>query len=205
MGPALSVLTLALVVMLGASPSRAGEEPAKAGAGLVAFPENATTVTVLQGNEPYMDIQLIGWAPKWAWMGFGGSVQEKDDGTILASAAKAEAGADVKATVHARKTGPRQLRLDVELQASKDTGLTYIVAALDAVETRFGKGKAIATGADGATKEVAFPLGKKGLGDSIKQLTLVDNEGSKTTLTLDPPCNVPSDGAARIVLAFPND
>ena len=46
-----------------------------------------------------------------------------------------------------------------------------------------------------------MPLAKKGLGNRIRQFVLVEPGGQRTTFTLEPACNIPTDGAARIQLA----
>jgi hypothetical protein len=188
-------LTIAGLLILSGLGASAGEE------GFVAFPENGTTVTVLQGGAPFMDVFFMGWGPKWAWMGFQGDIREQGEESLLSGAAKTASGAELRLGVRARKAAARRLALDIDLSTSKDTDLTYIIAGLDLDEKRFAKGKVVATMADGTEKEVALPFGKKGLGEAVRKMVLVDGGGQSTVLSLDPPCAVPSDGAARIVLA----
>jgi hypothetical protein len=171
-------------------------------AGLVAFPENGHTVTIVQGGEPLLDIQFIGWGPKWQWAGFSGAVQEKDGASVMASTTKiTSSGAELRLAVRAKKTGPRQVQLETELTTTKDTGLTYVVAAVAMGEKRFAKGKVVATLAAGGTKETPLPLDKRGVGEGVKQFAVVASDGQQATIALEPARNVPSDGAARIVLA----
>lgn len=91
--------------------------------------------------------------------------------------------------------------IDAELRTSKDVSLTCVVAAIAAPGPRFAKGKVVATGADGSARTVPLPLEKKGLGTAIRAAAWVDGEGRQTTIAIDPPRDVPSDGAARVVLA----
>ena len=95
---------------------------------------------------------------------------------------------------------PRSLQLDIEVGATKDVELTGILAALDLAGRGFAQGKVIATGADGTAREISLPLARKGLGDAIRQFTVLDADGTQTVFSLEPPCSVPSDGAARIQL-----
>ncbi len=189
---ALMVVGLLALAGLGASAAQEG---------FLAFPENGTTVAVLQKGDPFLDILFMGWGPKWAWMGFHGEVREQGGEALLAGTAKAPSGADIRLNVRARKDGTRRLALDVDLATSQDTDLTYIIAAVDLDEKRFAKGKVVATLADGTEKEVALPLEKKGIGEGVKKIALTDAGGQSAVVSLDPPCSVPSDGAARIVLA----
>ena len=188
---------LAVVVLM----ALAGSGASAAQEGFVAFPENGTTVTVLQKGEPFLDLFFMGWGPKWAWMGFHGDLREQGEESLLAGTAKAPSGADLRLDVRARREGTRRLALNIDLSTSKDTDLTYVIAALDLDEKRFSKGKIVATLADGTEKEVALPLEKKGVGESVRKMVLLDGGGQNTVVSLDPPCAVPSDGAARIVLA----
>ncbi len=165
-----------------------------------AFPENGTTVTIMRRGESFMDVTLMGWGPRWQWLGFQGQVREDGDAGMLS--AKARCGeAEIGLNVRASKSGPRRLKIDAEAATSKDTEITCIVAAVDPDMKRFSGGKAIAATADGGTREVALPLGKKGLGERVSKVTLMDARGEGAILTLDPPCDIPSDGPARIVMA----
>ena len=166
------------------------------------MPENTTTLTILRGGEPYLDIEFVGWGPNWSWMGFQGDIQERGDATQLVSTARVgSSGADIKLSADLQKTGPRQVRMQIDLRTNQDTPLTYIVASLSMADRRFSQGTIRANLSDGSTREVGLPLDKKGLGDAVRQFTLVDMEGATTRVTLEPARDIPSDGAARIVLA----
>ena len=166
------------------------------------LPENTTTLTILRGGEPYLDIEFVGWGPNWSWMGFQGDIQERGDATQLISTARVgSSGADIKLSADLEKTGPRQVRMQIDLRTNQDTPLTHIVASLSMADRRFSQGTIRANLSDGSTREVGLPLDKKGLGDAVRQFTLVDMEGATTRVTLEPARDIPSDGAARIVLA----
>jgi hypothetical protein len=183
-------------VWLGSLPTWAGERE------LVAFPENGSTLTILEGDEAYLDISFMGWEPNWKFMGFRGSVREEDGGTVLVSSSEAQAsGASVTITARVRKSGPRRLTLDAEVRTTQDTDLVYIVAAVGPSGQRFEGGKVVAAYADGSRKEIGLPLKRKGLGDGVREMTLVDTDGEGTRVSLSPPCTVPSDEVARVVLA----
>src|SRR5205085_5040697 len=48
---------------------------------------------------------------------------------------------------------------------------------------------------------VRYPFDKRGLGSRVSAVEMTDAEKGKTVLRFDPPCDIASDGAARIVLA----
>jgi hypothetical protein len=192
---------VALVVASGVALARLA--PAASGAeGILAFPESAGTVAVFSGGEPYIEIAFVGWGPRWSWMGLRGEVREVEGGAVLANTAKAPgSGARITLDAKVAKTGPRRLRIDVDLSADRDAALTYIVAAVGPADAAFAGGRAVVTLRDGRTKEVALPFGKKGLGEGVAIFALEDARGRRTVVTLDPPCDVPTDGPARVVLA----
>ena len=166
------------------------------------LPENASTITVLRGGQPYLDVEFVGWGPKWSWMGFRGEVQEQGDATHLVCQSRVEqTGADIRLTADVQQTGPQQLKLDIELSASKDTDLTYIVASITLADEPFNRGKVMTELAGGSSREIKLPLDKKGVGDSVPGFRLVDAAGDATSVTLAPPRDAPTDGSIRVVLA----
>lgn len=171
------------------------------GGEFTAFPEDGTGLAVFRGGEPFLDLRFMGWGPGWAWMGFQGEAQERGEESLLSAAARAPSGAEVRLAGRVRKDGARKLVLEVEVSASKDTDLTYVVAALEPDKGRFAGGKVIATLSDGSSREVAFPLEKKGIGEGVRKMAWTEGRGEGMEISLDPPLAVPTDGAARIVLA----
>ncbi len=171
-------------------------------AAFTAFAENHTTLAILRGGEPNLEIVFMGWGPKWSWLGLRGMIQENDGEAILSNTSQVESsGAALTLTARIKKTGPRRLRLDAELSTSKDTDLTCFAAALEISGRRFEGGKVVAATGKESKKEIGLPLDRKGIGEGVRQFTLVEFSGEETRVTLDPPCPVPSDGVARILLA----
>ena len=108
--------------------------------GFTVLPENPTTVSVLRDGESYLDIGFVGWGPNWGWMGFRGEMEEHDDATRLVCTSKVEqTGADIRLTAEVRKSGPRQLKLDLDLRTSKDTDLTTIVVSITMADSCFAR------------------------------------------------------------------
>ncbi|MCH5375434.1 MAG: hypothetical protein JJ992_15800, partial [Planctomycetes bacterium] len=169
---------------------------------LVALPENANTIGVLNGDESYLEINFAGWGPNWQYLGFRGRVQEQGDESRLTSAASVKAsGATVRFDVGVRQTAPQRLRLEVELNSDKATELTSIIASLEISRTAFDGGTAEIDAADGTTRTVDLPLGRANLGQRIQRIRLLDSAGRATAISLEPPCDLAADGSARIILA----
>ncbi|MHB8900972.1 MAG: alpha-amylase family protein [Thermoguttaceae bacterium] len=167
---------------------------------LTAFPENHSTLTVLLEGQSYFDLALMGWEPNWKFMGLRGQMVEEGDGTLLASSAKTANGAEISVDMRVQKTGPRQLSIAAEVRTSRDTELLYLVAALTPAGEPFEKGR-VAADPPAPEKELSLPLGKQGFGNTVRTIKLVDSQGRATRISFSRPCNVPTDGAARIVLA----
>ncbi len=66
---------------------------------LTAFPENHSTLTVLQDGEPYLEIALMGWEPGWKYRGVRGGSAEAGEGTLLENSAKTAGGAELSVEV----------------------------------------------------------------------------------------------------------
>ena len=179
-----------------------GGRSVAAGEGITAFPESHQALTFIRGGETYLELGLGGWGPKWAWLGFRGTVAEADGKTVATSTTTVRSsGAKLTVRTGIAKAGPRQLTLDINVSTSKDTDLTYLMTGVHVHGRRFAQGKVLVTLADGTSKTVAMPLARKGLGTAVGRFVLVDNAGEQTSVTLEPPLDVGSDGDGRIILA----
>ena len=170
--------------------------------GITVFPESHKTFTFIEGGQTYIELNFGGWGPKWAWLGLRGSVSETGGKTVATNTTTVKSsGAKVTLVATAAKSGPRQLTFDIDLSTSKDTDLTGIIAGVTAGSEQFSKGKLTATSTDGKTTTISLPVGIKVLGESVKQLVMVDDSGRKTVVSLDPALGVGCDKDIRIILA----
>ena len=168
----------------------------------VAMPESSNVVGVLEDNETFLEFAFGGWGPNWQWLGFRGEVTESDAESRLTTSATVKAsGATLRFDVPVRRSGPRQFQMDLKLDTDRDTDLTCAIVSLSLPERVFSGGKALVVGNTGETRTVELPLGRQGLGSGVKRFTLVDAAGRQTIISLDPACDVASDGDARITLA----
>jgi len=176
--------------------ARAAESP------FVAFMENSSTLTVIQDGQTYLDVTLVGWGPNWSWMGFDGELTSQTGQARFRNTSKSrEGGPTITVTGSAEQAGPGQLKLQYQVQTTADTELTYIVAALEPAAAPFRQGT-VTVGSEGGPPAVApLPLDKRGIGTAVREFTLSDAGRRPTRVRLEPARDVPSDGAARIVLA----
>jgi len=173
-----------------------------AAAEFVALPQNGNTIGVLDDDGTFLEFAFTGWGPSWQWLGFQGQVAERGAESRLSSAATVRAsGAKVRFDVAARRSGPRQLTMDVNLSTDKDTALTCIIVSVEIPKKTFADGRLLAAQAGRPDRTVRLPLGRGDLGQDVGQLTLVDKAGRKTVIAMSPACHVASDNAARIILA----
>jgi len=170
--------------------------------GITAFPESHKTFTFIEGGRTYMELNFGGWGPKWSWLGLRGNVKEVGGKTVATNTTTVKSSsAKVTLVATASKSGRRQLAFDIDLSTSKDTDLTGIIAGVTAGAEQFSKGRLTAVSTDGKTTTVSLPVGIKVLGENVKQLTMIDNSGRKTVVSLDPALGVGCDKDIRIVLA----
>ncbi len=184
------------VLVTGLAVCQGGE----AAEGVTAFPEDHATLVVLSNGEPYFEIALMGWEPGWKYMGVGGEIVEEGETTRLANRSRTAGDAEIAVNARVRKGGPRQLVVDTEVKSSQDTELLYFIAALSLDDDAFRDGRAVAD-LGGEKREVSLPLGRNGIGDGVTGVELIDLRGRTTRIAFSRPCNIPSDGAARIILA----
>ena len=173
-----------------------------ASAGLLAFPQSHTTVALLRDGDSYLGIDFLGWGPRWQSLAFQGTSTTTEGVTHMGGMARMKgSGAEVTIAADVAAVKPRQLRLAIDVSSSLDIPLTYIVAALDIPAAVFSNRTIAVRHANGTTNNVDLPLARQGLGPQVTGFTLTDGRGAQTTITIEPPCDVTSDGAARIILA----
>ncbi|NQT52983.1 hypothetical protein HQ576_13075, partial [bacterium] len=83
--------------------------------------------------------------------------------------------------------------------AEADTRLTLVVVELAPGKTF--EGREVTVEEEGRKTSVPCPFGRRGLGSKVSAVRMADADGRTTVLRFDPPCEIQSDGPARIVLA----
>ncbi len=180
----------------------AGPGVGSADSPLTVLPLNAQNTVFLWDNQEYLDLSLAGWGPGWAWQSFEGEVQA--EGEVSRASARttiASSGARVEIAARTTPTGPQQLRFQVRIRSDRDTDLTLLMAGVQLAEPAFARGEVEALFADGSRRSFPLPLGRQGLGESVRSFTLVDGQGRRTTWHLEPALEVTSDRDLRIGLA----
>lgn len=165
-----------------------------------AYSAGSAEVIVSHDGQDYLRLGLLAWGPNWRWTSLRGETRG-EQGTAVGTLSAKLGGTD--ATVHvafrAASVATQRLELSYELRADADTSLTLI-----AVELAPGKsfeGREVSVEAEGGARQVPCPFERRGLGSKVQAIRMGDARGQAATLRLDPPCDVESDGPARIVLA----
>jgi len=185
---------VAVGLILTAAPLSAQERP------FCAYSADGGQVVVSYGGQDYARLSVIAWGPKWAWTGLHGVMRNEQGAAVGVAAAKlGGTGVPVRVAIRAASPDPKRLALAYELQAEADTALTLLCVELAA--GKLFEGRDVMVEAEGKQTPVRYPFGKSGLGARVEALRLVDPQGAAAIVRFDPPCEVASDGAARIVLA----
>lgn len=166
---------------------------------ITAFP-SGSGISVLDAYGKLVEISLAAWGPQWAHAHVAGAVSAKDNSSIGALTGKlagTSASYNVQATFS--QIGPRTIQMDYRLTFDQPADLTLFIIQISP-SSRFDGAK-IRFVQSGAEKEESFPLERRGLGPHVSRLELSPPSGSSTTITLDPPAEILSDGSLRVVLA----
>jgi len=186
-------MLLLLVSVLAAWPVPASARP------LTAYAD-AQGISVRDAEGPLLRISLQAWGPQWAHTNIPGQISAEGTtgkGSFSGKLGKTNAPFTMEAVFS--QTSPKSLQLDYALSFGESSDLTLFVAEASP-SPRFHAAKVRFTDA-GQEKEASLPLDKQGLGQSVSRIQFTDASGAATVLTLDPPAEIASDGALRIVLA----
>ena len=166
----------------------------------MAFAAGKADVIVSDRGEDYLRLGVIAWGPDWAWTGLQGNTESRQGATVGSLGAKmGGTGVPFRVTFRAASPQDRRLTFDYELEAEADTALTYVVAEL--APGRTFHGSEVVVESQGQSRRVRCPFERRGLGDRVESVRMTDGAGRTTVLRFDPPCAIPTDGPARIVLA----
>ena len=177
-------------------------QPATAGEPrpFAAYLQGDAQLVVSRQGEDYLGLNVIAWGPNWAWMGLDGSSRNEQGAAVGTLAGKVSGtGVPIRVAFRMSRPAPQRLQFEYELQAEQDTALTYVVVELSPGKTFEGRDAVVQS--QGRQSSVRCPFERRGLGDRVDSVRMTDARGGVTAIRFDPPCEIPTDGAARIVLA----
>lgn len=194
-GPAGCALFMLLCASLLCPPIEAAESQP-----FSAYLTGGSQLVVSRQGADYLGVQVVAWGPNWAYLGLNASSQKEQDAAVGTLTGKIGAtGVPLQVSFRISRPAARRLELTYELQAERDTDLTYAVLELSPGKTFEGRNAVVWS--QGQATSVPVPFARRGLGDRVERVQLTDAAGNVSTLAFDPPCEIPSDGAARVVLA----
>lgn len=170
---------------------------------VTAYANERAEVVLSRGGSEYLRFGWVVWGPGWTWTGLDGATKADNGvstGTLKGKLAGTETPAEI--AFRAEKVGPRTLKITYTGQVENDTPLTLMTATFDPGKAFHGREAQVTL--QGEQKGVPVPFERRGLGEKVESVKLTDASNAVTTLTFDPPVDITSDGAARIVLAKDN-
>ncbi len=157
-------------------------------------------LVVTRDGEEYLRFGLAAWGPNWAWAGLEGTAKS-DQGAAAASLTAKIRGTATPVRIDFRASQPavNRIQLEYAVRAEADLSLTLIAAELTPGKQFHGREVVVLS--EGREGRVPCPFGRRGLGNQVETVRLSDPHGATAILRFDPPCEIASDGAARIILA----
>ena len=167
----------------------------------VVSPDNSLSLAVLSAEKPVFQISLVGWGPKWQWIGLGS--KEKAIGPRLAVEVPFVVDKPQEEVIQLKyqawKAGPKQIVLRYDLSAAKDVPITMIIASLGlAVDSHQATLRMV--DADGKETVRQAPLGRGAGPTTAKAVLSVPGTGD-VVIAMEPPCPIGFDSDMRIMLA----
>lgn len=189
-------LVLACLMVRAAGVALGAERPDA----LVAFTTDDAHVVVSRQGEDLLRLGLVAWGPKWAWTGMQGTITNEDGtGAGTLAGKMGGTGTPFQAQLRARRTAPAQLQCEYQLRSEQDTDLTLVIVEL--APGKMFQGREAIVESEGRQATVRCPFERRGLGSRVERVRLTDRRGAVTVIRFDPPCEIQSDGPARVVLA----
>ena len=166
---------------------------------LTVYGAGRAETVVSRGAEDYLRLGLAAWGPNWAWASIEGESKNDRGAAVASLTAKIGGAGPVRLDFRAERLASNRFQFDYRLQADAEACLTLIVVELAPGKTFEGRDVLVRSG--GRESRVPCPFGRRGLGDRVEMVQMTDARGAATFLRFDPPCEIASDGSARIVLA----
>jgi hypothetical protein len=165
-------------------------------------PDNSLALHFLHDGRPVFRADLAGWGPKWAWVGM--ESKQKADGDKLSASVpfvvNKDAGEVINVKFEATRPAPRQIALRYDLEANKDVPLTMLIAALN-FEAEAGKGTLTLTDEKGKPTKLTLPVRGVRPGPVAAKAAFAFDRDRTVEVQFDPPCQIAFDNAMRVVLA----
>lgn len=155
-------------------------------------------VNILRDGTSLLDIKPIYWGPKWKFVGLSAVNRAEGLAGLFESSGTFESAA-IRFEGRIAPSGTRRLDMEFSLRADRDTPATMGILSMNVSSDVVAR--TVVTRQDGSTQVIQGGYGRNGLGKQIAELALFGPSAEVAHLRFDPPADIASDGAARIVLA----
>ncbi|HVX12906.1 MAG TPA: hypothetical protein VHC22_17115 [Pirellulales bacterium] len=164
-------------------------------------PSNSFEFKLLQGETPVAHTTIVGWGPNWQWVGVGADQKAQGDTLDVTTqfVVNKDRGEVIDIRFRVRKSGPRQVAFQYDLNAAKDVPVTMLIAGLGP-EKGFAKGQWTLSLADGKTSVVKLPVGITAQPATKKAVLGMEGVGD-VAFAFEPPTPLAFDGDMRVLLA----
>jgi hypothetical protein len=176
-------------------------EPATPWAALI-DPDNSLSFSFLRDERPVFRMGLIGWGPRWAWVGV--QARQKAEGERLSVrvpfVVNKDKGEVIDVQFQAWQPAARQVAFRYNLESAQDVPLTMLITSLN-FEAQGSEGTLTMTQADGKETKAQLPVRGMGSFPATSRAAFAFKKGGTVTMQLEPPCPLAFDNAVRVVLA----
>ena len=163
-------------------------------------PQNSFSFSFLKDEKPVCQTQIIGWGPRWAWVGIGATTKAAGPELTVSAPFAASKGNVIGLTCHAQKSAERSVAFRCDLTADKDVPLTALVVVFSMAKP-YQAGEVVLTHTDGQESTLPLSFAFIAAKPLTSKATLKSKEAGDIVLAFDPPCEVQFDNGMRVVLA----
>jgi hypothetical protein len=165
-------------------------------------PDNSLSFNFLQRDKPVFHLNLVGWGPRWAWVGV--QARDKAKGERLSVGlpfiVNKDKGEVIDVRFEAWQPAARQAAFRYNLESAQDVPLTQLIAAFG-FEANGGQGTITLSHPDSKPSKFQLPVRGIHTTKEASQADFVFDKGGTVKMKIDPPCPIRFDNGMRVVLA----
>jgi hypothetical protein len=165
-------------------------------------PDNSLSFNFLRDDRPVFHLSLIGWGPKWSWIGMQNG-RKAEDGRLsirVPFVVNKDKGEVIDVHFEAWQPAGRKVAFRYDLESARDVPLTMLIAGVN-FEQQGSQGALILHHTDGKETRLGLPMRGIRAAPATSRADLAFEKGGTITMDLDPPCPIAFDNGMRVVLA----
>lgn len=164
-------------------------------------PDNSLSFNFLHSDQPVFRMDLIGWGPRWAWVGVHSRQKTEDDrlSVRVPFIVNKDKGEAINVQFQAWQPAARQIAFRYDLESAQDVPLTQLVTTIG-FESH-SKGTVTLTHEGKKPSKLALPIRGIHTTPDASQAEFAFDKGGTVTMKIDPPSPIRFDNGMRVVLA----